>query len=161
MNRALGWAALGMLAAITACLTMLGIYFVERRFLPVVEDWHVTSIRAVPGAIEVSGSFRKLRDCELVQTNVILLRGQSPALVLAQIDGEAGYGPGTNVPEGHIQWGPMRLPAPPHLLRAMDDYDVIKVVGRHRCHLLWPQETIYGYVPAMAVLEAVRKGVAQ
>lgn len=155
MTRWLRAAALASVTVVAAVATLAAIHVAERWAMPVVTDWHVDGMRAEPGAVVVWGTFVKHRECQLLQTTVRLIRRDRTPIILAQITPSAPHGLGVDAPIGPSTWGPMRIPALPSSVAALTPDTEIEVVAMHRCHLLWPQETVYGRVPAAMVIKAL------
>jgi hypothetical protein len=132
-------------------VAMLAVLFMVRQtemmFFPVIKDWRMESITRDGNRFVVNGSMRKARPCELVNTSVVAVMSNPlfPSRLLYQIAPEEILG--GNSPVGLHTWGPWSMPIPPEFLKYREHIDHIEIVGHHRCHLLWNQETIYGQIP--------------
>lgn len=71
--------------------------------------------------------------------------GATAAALIAGYEGyrERSYDDGV----GLHAWVPWEVKIPKTLIKYKDEIAGIEVVGRHRCHALWVQETLYGFVP--------------
>lgn len=116
------------------------IYQAEMRLFPVVSQFQITSIDKTPGAVAVSGTYTKARPCELLITNVLGVSLTGPATLLHQI---RPADDGANLPTGKARWGPYKFSPPADWA----DTTHINVVGVHRCHALWSQQTVYASFP--------------
>jgi hypothetical protein len=101
----------------------------EERFMPVIEDFKVTRIERTDGGWRAWGTYRKLRVCELVSSNVVAY-GDGPAKLLLQVKP-------FDAPLGLIEWGPYDIPA------ASTPFTRVQVISTHRCHPLWAQQAVY------------------
>lgn len=123
-----------------ALLGLAMIYAVEMAFLPPVTDFAVSRLERQGSVVVVSGTYFKHRSCELLATNIVATAPGQPSALLYTIRlGEAG----SNMPVGHVAWGPYRIPVP----STWRSYTHIEAVALHRCHALWVQETHYIRLP--------------
>ena len=130
-----------LMAQIVGVFIALGaIYQLEMRFFPVVSEFQIYDIKKAPGTVTVSGTYNKVRACELLITNVIGVSKNGPALLLHQI---RPADDGANLPTGKARWGPYTLTTPTD----WGETSHIQVVGVHRCHALWSQQTVYASFP--------------
>lgn len=123
------------------------IYQTEARFLPVISDWRLEyATRTGPDKVTVGGSFRKTRACELVATTVQAVPKNPliPRRTLFTIPPDEIIG--GNVPTGHSTWGPWEFKIPAAYVVHKEDIAHLLVIGHHRCHALWLQETVYGHI---------------
>ena len=123
--------------------TLVGLavlYAIEMAYLPPVTDFAVSRLERQGDVVVVSGTYRKHRACELLATNIMATSPGQPSALLYQLKlGEAG----SNMPVGHVAWGPYRIPVPP----TWGYYTHVEAVALHRCHALWVQETHYIRLP--------------
>lgn len=123
------------------------IYQTEARFFPVITDWKLEyANRTGPSLVTVGGVFRKTRTCELVATTVQAVPKNPilPNRTLFSIPPDEIIG--GNVPTGYSTWGPWEFKIPATYLTHKDQISHLLVVGHHRCHALWNQETVYGHI---------------
>jgi hypothetical protein len=121
-------------------LAFFVIYQVEMRWFPVVSAFQITDIKKLSPTVAVSGTYVKARPCELLITNVIGISAGGPALLLHQV---RPADDGANLPTGKARWGPYTFSKPADWA----DTTHIQVVGVHRCHALWSQQTTYASFP--------------
>lgn len=135
-------------AAFALGLLVMGwvVYSVETRFLPVITDWKLDYIYRDNGNYVLGGTLEKTRPCELVATSVMAVPKQplAPRQLIYQIKPSEILG--GNVPVGLTTWGPWTMAIPKALLTHRDQISFLEVIGHHRCHLGWNQETLYGVV---------------
>lgn len=123
------------------------IYQTEARFFPVISEWRLEyAERSGPQMVTVGGSFKKTRACELVATTVLAVPKNpiTPRQTPFTIPPDSIIG--GNVPTGHSTWGPWEFKIPAMYLTHKDHISHLLVVGHHRCHALWIQETVYGHI---------------
>lgn len=127
--------------------TFWAIQQTEQRFFPVVTQWDLSYIERQGDYFVMGGRLYKDRRCELVNTVVVGVPRNPllPRVTIYQIDPNEMLG--ADVPVGNHTWGPWEVRIPKTLLQYKDMLGSIEVVGRHRCHALWLQETVYGDVP--------------
>ena len=116
------------------------IYQVEMRLFPVVSQFQITVLNKTINTVAVNGTYVKSRPCELLITNVIGVSPTGPALLLHQI---RPADDGANLPTGKTRWGPYEFSYPTDWSGTTN----IQVVGVHRCHALWSQQTVYASFP--------------
>lgn len=121
-------------------------YIIETRFFPVIKDWKLDTVIRQKDTYTLSGSMFKDRTCELISTNVMAVPKMhlAPRVLLYKID--PNDIDGGNAPVGHTTWGPWTMDIPQAFLKHRDEISFIEVVGMHRCHAFWVQETIYGTI---------------
>jgi len=126
-------ASLKLLPFVVAIGLLLLVPRVERFFLPVLEDFIITSIQKDEKVMVVHGYVRKVRDCEYVGTQAWVKHGQ----VRYEVPLVFPTTPSTRVsdPSGPLMWGPITAYLP--LVSAEE----IRVVMTHKCHPLWVHET--------------------
>ncbi len=119
----------------------------EKMFFPVIGDWRLDAVERKGNTYVVQGSMRKLRGhCELINTSVVavLKNPLLPSQVLYSIQPTEILG--GNAPSGLITWGPWTMNIPDAFTKNRHLIDHLEIVGLHRCHWLWPQETMYGRI---------------
>lgn len=119
---------------------------VETRFFPVITGWTINKVEVVDGQFLLGGTIRKDRTCDLIATSVVAVMKQSaaPRMLIFQI--KPGDLLGGNAPTGLSTWGPWYVKIPKELTSNRDRIERLEVVGQHRCHALWHQETVYGSI---------------
>jgi hypothetical protein len=132
--------------ALGALITLWCIYQIETRFMPVIVNWTINPVIREGDRYILSGSMHKTRPCELVSTSVLAVPNVPlvPRVLLYQI--KPGEIDGGNLPTGISTWGPWAMKIPKALVEHRKDIAYIDVVGSHKCHGLWTQETLYGSV---------------
>lgn len=137
--------ALRILPILVAAFLLLGLRWVEYTFMPVVKDFHLTSIERTGNYIIMQGYMRKVRDCKYIG---ISAEGLTPAghvdLPLKFLD-SAIINDNTTRPQGTQNWGPWKvvIPASPSVT-AMVFHSI------HSCHLAWETTTELARVPLIA-----------
>lgn len=127
--------------------TLWAIQQTERHFFPVVTGWTLDYIEKRDGKLEMGGKLFKDRSCELVNTLVVGVPKSKllPHVVIYQVSPNELAG--ADIPVGYHTWGPWAVAVPKTLIAHKDELAGFEVVGRHKCHPLWLQETRYGFVP--------------
>lgn len=130
---------------IVAVLAVLA-YKVETKFMPVVSHWDLQSVERVGDHYILNGTLTKERPCEMVATTVMAVPKMklAPKVLLYRISPHEFAG--AQVPTGRSEWGPWRMKIPEAFTRHRDKIDYIEIVGIHRCHAFWMQETVYGRI---------------
>lgn len=120
---------------------------IERRFFPVISQWTLDYIDRRGDYLVMGGKLYKSRTCELVNTLVVGVpkNSLSPRVLIHQVSPSELTG--ADVTVGLHMWGPWEIRIPAILQQYKDQIGGIEIVGRHRCHVLWMQETVYGFVP--------------
>jgi hypothetical protein len=128
-------------------ITLFVLYHVESKLFPVIEDWSLDYITRYENTYTMGGQMRKDRACELLHTSVLAVPKLplAPKVLVYQVQPNEILGAGG--PVGKFTWGPWEVRVPDKLMGHLDWVDSIEVVGHHRCHMLWIQETVYGRVP--------------
>ena len=117
----------------------------EFYFMPVVKNFHLTSIERVDNYIVIRGYMRKVRDCRYVGVSA---EGITPSgrvdLSLRFLD-SAIINDNTTRPQGTQTWGPWKvvIPAVPHI-------STVVLHSVHSCHLAWETTTELAWVPLLA-----------
>jgi hypothetical protein len=140
------WIIMGFMALVA---TMPLIEEYEAAFLPVVEDFRVTSIEADGAAVILSGDMIKRRDCAFTSLTFYAgdrddLEAPRERLHVQFLDQPEDAEP-SRMP-GRQPWGPWRLSRPSHV-----DAPTIFMAVSHRCHDLWRTTGIYFSAPADAL----------
>lgn len=139
---------ISVFAPILSALAVLWmIYQTETRFFPVIDSWKLEyAERSGPQMVTVGGVFRKTRACELISTTVVAV----PKLPLIPKRTMFNIKPdeiiGGNAATGTTTWGPWEFKIPAVYQVHKDSIAYLEVVGHHRCHALWIQETVYGQI---------------
>lgn len=122
------------------------LYMVEHHFFPVVKDWKLAYIYKQNGHFVLGGTLYKPRACELISTSVMAVPKAPllPRQLVYQVKPHEVLG--GNAPTGFVTWGPWEVAVPKALVTHRDEIAFIEVIGHHRCHALWTQETLYGVV---------------
>ncbi len=122
------------------------LYQVEHYLLPVIKEWKLEEVQRSDDNWVVRGTMHKVRPCELVATSVMAVPKMplAPRVLVYQIKPEEILG--GNAPAGFVTWGPWTMKIPQALEQHRDQISSIEVIGHHRCHALWTQETLYGSV---------------
>lgn len=137
--------------AIGAMITLWCVYTIETRFVPVITNWTLDYVERSGDRIIVGGQLHKSRPCELISTSVLAV--PKAPLVPRQLIFQVKPGDllGGNAPTGTSTWGPWTMPIPKALVQHRQEISYLEVVGTHRCHALWSQETLYGTVSIDAI----------
>lgn len=145
-----GWMLLKVMEFICFVVGVLiaiwAVYMIETRFFPVIKGWQLDYVARAGDTYTLSGSMHKTRVCELISTNVLSVPKTplAPRVLLYKISPQDIDG--GNAPTGHMQWGPWTMQIPQSFLSRRDEIAFIEVVGIHRCHAWWNQETYYGRI---------------
>lgn len=117
-----------------AAIVLTGLYFMETRLFPVVDDFVVERIERTPAAITFQGRLDKQRLCEFVGMTVYGITPTGDRSLMYQFKKDIF---GADVGVGRQSWGPVSVPSiPAHFAKA-------EVMATHRCHPLWLQSTVY------------------
>jgi len=122
------------------------LFMVEHHFMPVIKDWQVDYIERRDGKYVLGGTLHKARSCELIATSVMAVPKLplAPRVLIYQVKPHELLG--GNAPTGRSTWGPWEVAIPKALIEHRDQISFLEVIGHHRCHALWTQETLYGVV---------------
>ena len=123
-----------------ALVAFFAIYHIEMKFFPVVTNFKIETLNKEIGDYVAAGSYKKQRPCEFLATNIISIGPNIPATLIYQVK-QSDIG--ANISTGLIQWGPYRIPEP----KSFNGMTAIQIIGIHRCHIFWSQETVYGVYP--------------
>ena len=142
------WCIERLAFAVGALLMLWVVYMSETRFFPVVTDWKLEYVEREDGHYILGGVLEKQRACELLATSIMAVPNQrfAPRVLIYQIKPNEINGGDT--PTGYTTWGPWRLEIPKVFLEHRDKISFLEVIGHHRCHGFWSQETLYGRVSA-------------
>jgi hypothetical protein len=132
--------------ALGALITLWCLYQIETRFMPVITKWDINPVIRQGDRYILGGTMTKDRACELVSTSVMAVPNipLAPRVLIYQI--KPNEIDGGNIPTGSTTWGPWTMNIPKAFLDNRDKIAWIEIVGSHRCHALWTQETLYGRV---------------
>jgi len=122
------------------------VYMIETRFMPVITEWRLLEITRTAGFYDIHGVYRKERGCELVGTDIVAVPKMplAPRIAIHQI--KPYDFPGAQAPIGYTTWGPWSVKVPAALDTHREQISSIEVIGVHRCHAFWLQQTIYGRI---------------
>lgn len=142
MLRVVEWASMLLGALISAFI----LHEIEHQFFPVIKDWRMEYIQRDGDKWVVGGTMRKDRACELVSTSVLVVPKMplAPRQLLYQIKPNEIIG--GHLPTGLSTWGPWSMNIPATFDKHRKDISSIDIVGYHRCHSFWIQETHYGSI---------------
>ena len=117
----------------------------EFYFMPVVKDFHLTSIERVDNYIVMQGYMRKVRDCRYVGVSA---EGVTPSgyvdLSLRFLD-SAIINDNTTRPQGTQTWGPWKVVIP-----TVPNISTVVLYSVHSCHLAWETTTELVRLPLLA-----------
>jgi hypothetical protein len=129
-----------------ALVMMFILYHGETRLFPVITDWKINPVIRQGDTYVLEGTMNKTRSCTLIATNVMAVpkMALAPRVLLYRI--KPTEIDGGNIPTGSSTWGPWTMNIPKAFLDNRDKIAWIDVIGQHRCHGFWDQETYYGRV---------------
>lgn len=136
-----------LMPALGFFLCLVVIYNFEARYNPIVTNWSLDSVEVRGDSYVVSGRLTKNRACELLSTSIVAVpKDDGPRSIIYQLhpDDQILGGDG---PRGTSTWGPWSVPIPAPLIQHRAAIDRLEIIGTHRCHALWVQETMYGSIP--------------
>ena len=120
------WLLLGFAFVVGSMSTVTLAQWIEHEYQPVIADFQVNEIiHAEDGSIAISGSMRKVRNCEMV--GLYAFSG-ARTLLIGFEDGQVG-----SRPLGVQSWGPWRL--------RPDTGAPLRIYSSHRCHPFWLSTT--------------------
>ena len=138
-------AALRILPILIAAFLLLSLRWVEYTFMPVVKDFHLTSIERTGNYVIMQGYMRKVRDCRYVGVSA---EGITPSghtdLSLRFLD-SAIINDNTTRPQGTQNWGPWKVVIP-----ASPSISTVVFYSVHSCHLAWETTTELARFPLIA-----------
>ena len=136
---------LRVLPILIAILLLTAFRWAEYAFLPVVKDFHLTSIERADNYIVMQGSMRKVRDCRYVGVSA---EGVTPSgyvdLSLRFLD-SAIINDNTTRPQGTQNWGPWRV-----IIPVVPNINTVVLYSVHSCHLAWETTTELARLPLQA-----------
>lgn len=139
---------LRVLPILIAILLLTAFRWAEYAFLPVVKDFHLTSIERVDNYIVMQGYMRKVRDCRYVGVSA---EGVAPSgradLPLRFLDNNI-VNDNTTRPQGTQNWGPWKVVIP-----AVPNINTVVLYSVHSCHLAWETTTELARLPLLAAKE--------
>lgn len=138
--------SLRILPVVLVCVLMVITHKVETWLFPVVRNWDLQLVERIDDSYILKGTMNKVRACELIATNVMAVPKNPvyPRVLLYRVRPDEIDG--GNAPTGFSQWGPWAMKIPKAFSDLRSQIDYIEVVGTHRCHAFWVQETLYGRV---------------
>ena len=141
------WALERIAFVVGAVLTLWVLFMVETRFMPVITKWSLDYVHRDGDHYVLGGTLHKERACELIATSIMAVpkAALAPRSLIYQLKPDELLG--GNAPVGFTTWGPWRMAIPKAFLEHRDDISFLEVVGHHRCHAGWTQQTLYGRVP--------------
>ncbi len=145
-GRLLIWTLERAAMAVGALITLWCLYQIETRFMPVITKWQINPVVRDGDRYHLSGTMTKARACELVSTSVLAVPKLpfAPRVLLYQI--KPNEIDGGNIPTGSTTWGPWTMNIPKAFIEHRHEIAYIEIVGSHKCHAMWTQETLYGAV---------------
>ena len=136
---------LQVLPILIAILLLTALRWAEYTFLPVVKNFHLTSIERVDNYIVMQGYMRKVRDCRYVGVSA---EGITPSghvdLPLRFLESNS-INDNTTRPQGTQNWGPWRVVIP-----TMPNISTVVLYSVHSCHLAWETTTELARLPLLA-----------
>lgn len=146
------WVLERMAFALGAIVMLWAVAELESRLAPVVTNWSMDYAERRGDVIVLGGRLKKNRACELVSTSVMAVpkRALAPRRLIWQAKPHEIMG--GNTPTGLTTWGPIEIRIPAALLQNQNEISYLEVIGIHRCHALWSQETHYGTVEVSRIL---------
>ena len=137
---------LQVLPILIAILLLSAFRWAEYTFLPVVKNFHLTSMERVDNYIVMQGYMHKVRDCRYVGVSA---EGITPSghvdLPLRFLDA-AIVNDNTTRPRGTQNWGPWRVVIP-----TVPNINTVVLYSVHSCHLAWETTTELARLPLLAV----------
>ena len=139
---------LRVLPILIAILLLTAFRWAEYTFLPVVKDFHLTSMERVDNYIVMRGYMRKVRNCRYVGVSA---EGVAPSgrvdLPLRFLD-DAIVNDNTTRPQGTQNWGPWKVVIP-----TVPNINTVVLYSVHSCHLAWETTTELARLPLLAANE--------
>ncbi len=136
---------LQVLPILAAILLLTVLRWAEYTFLPVVKDFHLTSMERVDNYIVMQGYMRKVRDCRYVGVSA---DGIAPSghvdLPLRFLESNR-VNDNTTRPQGTQSWGPWRVVIP-----TVPNINTVVLYSVHSCHLAWETTTELARLPLLA-----------
>ncbi len=145
------WFVESMAFGLGALVMMFILYHGETSLFPVITDWKINPVIRQGDTYVLEGTMSKARSCTLIATNVMAVPKVplAPRVLLYRI--KPTEIDGGNIPTGSSTWGPWTMKIPQAFVEHRNEIAWIDVIGHHRCHGFWDQETYYGRV-AMELL---------
>ena len=139
---------LRVLPILIAILLLTVLRWAEYIFLPVVKDFHLTSIERVDNYILMQGYMHKVRDCRYVGVSA---EGVAPSgrfdLPLRFLD-DAIVNDNTTRPQGTQNWGPWKVVIP-----TVPNINTVVLYSVHSCHFAWETTTELARLPLLATMK--------
>jgi hypothetical protein len=134
--------ALRVLPIVIAMSLLVAARWLEYTFMPVVKDFHLTSLVRTGNYVVMQGYMRKVRSCRYVGTSAQgVSQDGNVDLPLRFLDADTLSDNSTR-PEGTQYWGPWRIIVP-----ASPSVTAIDLHSVHSCHLAWETTTNLARVP--------------
>lgn len=135
---------LRVLPILIAILLLTVFRWAEYTFLPVVKNFHLTSLERVDNYIVMQGYMRKVRDCRYVGVSA---EGTTPSgpvdLPLRFLESNI-VNDNTTRPQGTQNWGPWRVVIP-----IVPNISTVVLYSVHSCHLAWETTTELARLPLL------------
>jgi hypothetical protein len=140
------WLVESIAFGLGALVMMFIMYQAETRLFPVIRDWRLNPVVRQGDLYILQGTMVKTRPCTLLATSIMAVPkiALAPRVTLYQI--KPTEIDGGQLPTGASTWGPWQMHIPKAFLENRDKIAWIDVIGHHRCHGFWDQETYYGRV---------------
>lgn len=132
---------------IGGAITLWCAHQIEERWMPVITNWTIDYAHREGNSYIVGGLLTKERPCELLAVSVMAVPVLPMVPKVLIYHAPANEINGGNVPTGRTTWGPWSVKIPAGFEEKRHQVAYLSVVGTHRCHALWSQETTYGHVP--------------
>lgn len=138
--------ALKVVPVILAIIMLLLIRWGEYAFMPVVKDFHLTSVQRTESHVIMRGYMRKVRDCRFVGVSAEGVTDNGNVdLPLKFL--ESNHSDNSTRPQGTQDWGPWRIVIP-----VAPSVSAIDLRSVHSCHLAWETTTRLARVPLLPLL---------
>lgn len=129
-----------------AALLLLTARLAEQVFMPVVKDFHLTSVQRTESHVIMRGYMRKVRDCRFVGVSAEGVTDNGNVdLPLKFL--ESNHSDNSTRPQGTQDWGPWRIVIP-----VAPSVSAIDLHSVHSCHLAWETTTRLAMVPLLPLL---------
>lgn len=128
--------ALKIMPVVLGMALIAGLHTIERVFFPVVENFHVTSMRQYKDRVVLRGYMKKTRDCAFAGVSVYGDTGEGKTPLTMLYMEQLNDGHNTSRPQGMQAWGPWRVSIP-----VAPDVTSITMTAVHDCHFAWASKT--------------------
>ena len=136
---------LRVLPILIAILLLSVFRWAEYTFLPVVKNFHLTSIERVDNYIVMHGYMRKVRDCRYVGVSAEGATTSGRVDLPIRFLESSIVNDNTTRPQGTQNWGPWRVVIP-----TVPDINTIVLYSVHSCHPAWETTTELARLPLLA-----------